>query len=266
MGGRQPRVARAAAASRADDHRALDRADVGDDRPRLRAPARSARPTASYAPTGTQRMTQSAPPTARARSSVDRRRQAPAPSPARATPTEWSARTMRRAALRRRAARAIDEPISPTPMIASSSKIGSASGAPSRSTTFAPHELGKRRDHAPVGLLAADRQPQRVRQAIGRDRPEDEAARAEERVRVRGGPAGSSGKVRSRKFPTLGVTSTPSSAIASASHGSQRELCAIAPSIWATSSRLATPAAFAAPLRLNGPRTRFNASRTCAGP
>ena len=36
------------------------------------------------------------------------------------------------------------------------------------------------------------------------------------------------GKVRSRKFPTLGVTSIPSSAIASASQGSQRALCAIA--------------------------------------
>ena len=150
---------------------------------------------------------------------------------------------MRRAAFRLRAARAIDEPISPTPTIASSSKIGSTSGAPSRSITFAPHEFDKRRDHAPVGLLAADRQPQRLRQTIGRDRPEDEATGAQKRVRIGGGPARIFGKVRSKKFPTLGVTSIPSFAIASASHGSQRELCMIAPSIWATSSRLATPAA-----------------------
>ena len=96
---------------------------------------------------------------------------------------------MRRAAWRWRAARAIDEPISPTPMIASSSKIGSASGAPSRSTTFASHELGQRSDDAPVGLFAPDRQPQQIRKAIGRDRPKDKPARAQKGVRVRGGPA-----------------------------------------------------------------------------
>ena len=137
---------------------------------------------------------------------------------------------------------------------------------PSRSITFAPHEFGERGHHAPVGLLAADREPQRVRKPVGRDRPEDEAARAQEGVRIRGGAAGALGKVSSRKFPTLGVTSIPSFAIASASQGSQCELCAMARSVWATSSMLATPAACAGPFRLNGPRTRFRASRTCVEP
>src|SRR5271155_4064325 len=134
-------------------------------------------------------MAQSAPLTARARSSVTT---SPSPSAfARLrTPTEWSARTMRRAALRRRAARGIGEPIAPTPTIVSPWKIGSASGAPSRSTTFAPHEFCQRRDYAPVGLLAADRKPQRIRQPIGRDRPKDEAPGAQERVSIRCGPAG----------------------------------------------------------------------------
>ena len=47
-----------------------------------------------------------------------------------------SAMAMKRAALVRRAARAIDEPISPTPMMAIRSKIGWASGAPSFSVTI----------------------------------------------------------------------------------------------------------------------------------
>src|ERR1700734_3790165 len=147
-----------------------------------------ARPIASLAPTGAHRMTQSALPTARAKSSVTT-----SPSPrafARSkTSKDESARTMRRAAWRWRAARAIDEPISPTPIIASSSKIGSARGAPSRSITFASHELGERGDHACVGLLAANREAQRLRQAIGRDGAKNESPRAQERICVRGGPA-----------------------------------------------------------------------------
>src|ERR1700722_1541938 len=147
-----------------------------------------ARAIASLAPTGAQRMTQSAVATARARSSVTR---SPSPKAFARSKTEMdeSARTIRRAARRWRAARAIDEPISPTPTIASSSKTGSARGAPSRSITFASHELAKGRDHAFIGLLAADRQAQGVRQAIGRDCAKNESARAYERICVRGGPA-----------------------------------------------------------------------------
>ena len=52
------------------------------------------------------------------------------------TPSERSARTIAAPRAARRAARAIDEPISPTPMIASRSKIGSASGSWSRSATL----------------------------------------------------------------------------------------------------------------------------------
>src|SRR3984885_11982113 len=147
-----------------------------------------ARPIASLAPTGAHRMTQSALLTARAKSSVTT-----SPSPrafARSkTAMDVSARTMRRAAWRWRAARAIDEPISPIPIIASSSKIGSARGAPTRSITFASHELGERSNHALVGFLAADRQTQGPRQAIRSDHPKNESPRAEERIRVRGGPA-----------------------------------------------------------------------------
>src|SRR3984957_13642979 len=147
-----------------------------------------ARASASLAPTGAQRMTQSAVATARARSSVTR---SPSPKAFARSKTEMdeSARTIRRAARRWRAARAIDEPISPPPIIASSSKIGSARGAPSRSITFASHELAERRDHASVGLLAADRQAQGVRQSIGRDGAKNESPRAQERICVRGGPA-----------------------------------------------------------------------------
>jgi hypothetical protein len=45
---------------------------------------------------------------------------------------------MRRAAFRRRTPLVIDEPINPTPIIAISSKIGSANGGPSRSITADP--------------------------------------------------------------------------------------------------------------------------------
>src|ERR1700722_12269569 len=147
-----------------------------------------ARPIESLAPTGAQRTTQSARAAARARSSVTR---SPSPSAfARSkTSMDEAARTMRRAAWRWRAARAIDDPIRPPPIIASSSKIGSARGAPSRSVTFASHELGERGDHTCVGLLAANREAQRLRQAIRRDGAKNESPRAQERICVRGGPA-----------------------------------------------------------------------------
>src|ERR1700733_1479540 len=144
-----------------------------------------ARAIASLAPTGAQRMTQSAVATARARSSVTR---SPSPKAFARSKTEMdeSARTIRRAARRWRAARAIDEPISPTPIIASSSKIGSARGAPSRSITFASHELAERCDHASIGLLAADRHAQGVRQSIGGDGAKNESPRAQEHISVCG--------------------------------------------------------------------------------
>src|ERR1700735_2432044 len=97
---------------------------------------------------------------------------------------------MRRAAWRRRAARAIDEPISPAPMIASSSKIGSASGSPSRSITFASHKLGERGDDASVSLFATNSQTQGFWKPISRDCAKNESARAQKGVCVRGGPIG----------------------------------------------------------------------------
>jgi len=65
---------------------------------------------------------------------------------------------MRPAAFRNRAPRAIDEPMSPTPMIANSSNIGLSSGGLSRSVTFGMYELGQRGDDAAVGLFAPNRQ------------------------------------------------------------------------------------------------------------
>ena len=52
-----------------------------------------------------------------------------------------------------------------------------------------PQELGERLDHEPVGLLAADRHAQRVRQLVGADLAQDEAALRQEGVGLGGGAA-----------------------------------------------------------------------------
>ena len=75
--------------------------------------------------------------------------------------------TMRLAALLHWAARAKDEPISPTPMIANSSNIGSASCGLRRSITSGLHELGQRGHNAAVGLFVPDSQTQTIRQPVG---------------------------------------------------------------------------------------------------
>src|SRR5260370_41376590 len=52
-----------------------------------------------------------------------------------------------------------------------------------------PQKLRQRLDHQVVGLLAADRHAQAMRQVIGGDAAQDEAALGEERVGLLGGAA-----------------------------------------------------------------------------
>src|SRR5258708_38533501 len=78
-----------------------------------------------------------------------------------------------------RAARAIEEPISPTPMSARRSNGGSAMGCGRRPS----QERRQRRDDLAIGLFAADGHAQRMRQAVGADLAQDQAAGGEELVR-----------------------------------------------------------------------------------
>ncbi len=98
------------------------------------------RPIASFAPTGTQSITQSASRTAIARSLVISSPRFRAFALSNAS-SDRSARQMRRAAPRFRTARATEDPIKPTPMIVRTSNSGASSGGPSLSTTFAPDKL-----------------------------------------------------------------------------------------------------------------------------
>src|SRR5574337_1271390 len=147
-----------------------------------------ARPIFLFAPTGAQSTTQSAVSTAFARFFV-----VTSPSfraSARASVSgAWSATTMRRAARRLRTARASEEPMRPAPMIASSSKTGSSSGGPSRSTILLAHELGERVHDAAVGFLVANREAEAIGQPISAHRAQDEAARTQERIGLGGGCA-----------------------------------------------------------------------------
>src|SRR5271167_919778 len=145
----------------------------------------TSRATAPHWPTGMQKITRSAPATAAALvsttwsampSSMTRRRVA----------AERAVATMLRTTFWARAARAIEEPISPTPMSARRSNSGSAMGRGRRSS----QELRQRRDHEAIGLLGADAHAQRIRQAISADLAQDQAAGGEELVRLGRGRAG----------------------------------------------------------------------------
>src|SRR5580700_8853076 len=145
--------------------------------PRLRRGAIS-RATSAHWPTGMQAMTRSAPSTAAALlsatwsaspSSITRRRVAGERAVATIWPTSRCAR----------AARAIEEPIRPVPISARRPNSGSAM-ARSR------HELCQGGDHQPVRLLGADAHAQRMRQAIGADLAQDETARGQHPVGIRG--------------------------------------------------------------------------------
>src|SRR6266481_6090145 len=86
-------------------------------------------------------------------------------------------------------------------------------------------------------------------------------ASASSAVRPRSG-----GKWISTKLAMLGVTSNPSLLISTSSHARHFSLCARDVSRCALSCSAAMPAAIAGALTLNGPRMRWMASTTCAGP
>src|SRR5215207_316534 len=131
------------------------------------------------APTGTHRMTRSAPLTvSRAVSctlSVSLRRFAvPRVASLRACPAICLASPFRRMAW------ASDEPIRPRPISATLSNIASAMAA---GPAFA--ESPQCRHEGMIGFLAADRQPQRIGKTIGLHAPEDHAGCAQESIRLR---------------------------------------------------------------------------------
>src|ERR1700722_459688 len=99
---------------------------------------------------------------------------------------ERAVATMVRTAFCARAARAIEEPISPTPINARRSNSGSTMGC----SCWPPQERGQRRDDLAIGLPAANAHTQRVRQAVGADLAQNQAAGGKELVGLRRGPAG----------------------------------------------------------------------------
>src|SRR5450755_1607624 len=94
---------------------------------------------------------------------------------------ERAVATIERTAPCARAARAIEEPISPTPISASRSKI---TGDLSGTGRLAGHELAECRDHEPIRLLGADAHAERIRQMIGAGLPQHEAALHQEAICV----------------------------------------------------------------------------------
>src|SRR6476469_319975 len=158
--------------------------------PALRCGA-AARAASLIAPTGTQRMTRSAPATASAalltmspmRSSPARLR----------TSASASKPAISLARFCRRATCAIEEPIRPKPISAILSKRGVARAGPSRSGTLllpGGHKFGERVDDKPVRLFRADRHAQTVGQSVHADGAQDEPARGEETVGIRRRAAG----------------------------------------------------------------------------
>ena len=168
-------------------HRALDRADIGDDRAGLemrpdlgRDRAAGADRNADDDEIGALRPPRhwSRPPGRRCRA----RRRAGAWRP--------SARSRRSCARRLRARRArdrgADQADADQREAVEQGRFGHAAF---------PHELGERRDHEPVRLLGADGHAQRVRQLVGADLAQDQAARGEEGVGLLGGAALGLGKM-----------------------------------------------------------------------
>ncbi len=70
----------------------------------------------------------------------------------------------------RRATRAIEEPIRPMPI---EGDALSKSGFSASALRLFSLEFGERRHHAAVGLLGADGQAQRIREAVGGDPAQD---------------------------------------------------------------------------------------------
>ena len=148
--------------------------------------------TAPQAPTGMQTMTRSAPSTAAALVSTTWSAM-PSSATRLRVAAERAVATIERTALCARAARAIEEPISPTPISARrfEERLGRRAGHPA-----CPMKSASACDHEPVGLLAADGHAQRVRQLVGADLRAGSSPRLrEERVGLLGGAALGLGKV-----------------------------------------------------------------------
>src|SRR5271154_6558605 len=133
--------------------------------------------------TGAQTMTRSAPATAAALVSTTWSA-SPSSATRRRVAAERALAAISRTAPCARAARAIDEPIRPTPIRARRLKIGAGVATGLRRVR---QEVLERRDDQPVRFLGADRHAQRVRQFVGRGLPQDQPARGEECVRILGG-------------------------------------------------------------------------------
>src|SRR6202453_5210174 len=92
--------------------------------------------------------------------------------------------TISRTAPCARAARAMDEPISPTPIRARRLNIGATLRVFSVATVLRrpSKKLTERFDEEPIGVFGADAHAQRIRQLVGADLTQDEAARGKESV------------------------------------------------------------------------------------
>src|SRR5580704_4832421 len=140
---------------------------------------------APQAPTGAQTMTRSAPATAAALVSTTWSA-SPSSATRRRVAADRALATISRTAPCARAARAIDEPIRPTPIKAR--RLKSTADSVTGSRRFCQKFL-ERRDDKPVCFFGADSHAQCVRQFVGRGLTQDEPAFGEERVRVLGGAA-----------------------------------------------------------------------------
>src|SRR5580658_2448436 len=139
-------------------------------------------------PTGAQTMTRSAPAAAAALVSTTWSAR-PSWATRRRVAAERAVATISRTAPCARAARAIEEPIRPTP--SSARRLNCGADAPSfvtASRRFCQEIPEPGHDEA-VRFFGADAQAQRVRQFVGGRLAQDESARGEKRVRVLGGPA-----------------------------------------------------------------------------
>ena len=176
---------------------------------------------------------------------------------------ERAVATIARTAPCARAARAIEEPIRPTPI--SARRLNRARSCGPRH--LRPMNSASASTTSRFGLLGADRHAQRIRQLVGRDAAQDQAAagRGRRRRPPRSCPWSSgSGSARSSRrsaSPRARACASPRSARRAISR------CARAPSRHARCRRSPrSPAVIAGVLTLNGPRMRLIASTTCAGP
>ena len=159
------------------DHRRLDRADVGDDRarPQRRADLRGERGV------GADRHAEDDEIGVRRRLGGSRARVWPSPSASARASTPGRRRRRRCAgSAGRAAARAIEEPIRPTPISAIVGNSGSARRG--SGIVQADRKCAQRRDDAGIGVLVADGQAQAIRHAVAVHAAQDEAGGGQRRV------------------------------------------------------------------------------------